>query len=160
MTEEISRLLDKARDLASGGQKELAMKLANDLVKNYPESHRVWRFRAMLHSVKSDFAAAIQDSSIAISLFPMSTTYLTRGEHYYSAGHYEEALLDLNIAIEKDTHEDETYTHHVKYRRGLTLLKLGKKREAALDILSIPASSAPWMDGDPTREKLLKELED
>lgn len=89
--------------------------------------------RGVFRYQKEDFAGAVEDFSISLSLLPkvwrpyVHNLYAHRGEALRAAGRYEEAVNDFTEAIRR-------YPHPSYFRfRGDALMALGRATEAEAD---------------------------
>ena len=92
-----------------------------------------WRSRGLCCLLRSDYTGAAEEFTKAVEMDPRyGAAYHSRGFAYYQAGDYQQAKNDFDkaIALDSDYAKDAGSFMY----RGLTLEKLGEKREALEDM--------------------------
>jgi tetratricopeptide (TPR) repeat protein len=115
---------------AMTGDVESAMKHISFLLELDPDSAGGYNNRAWIRAHLGDGEAALADAEQAISLAPeiLPTLFATRGFIHYTAGRFEDAIVDLNRAIEMDDIDAEAY-----YFRAATYERLNEPQKSAAD---------------------------
>lgn len=107
---------------------------ALELKSSYFEAHR---HRGLIYADMLKYDEAIADLNAYLAMVPESPDiYYERGTLYYWKGDFKKALSDLNISLEmgaraKNNSSDEIdITGDIIIMQGLTLKKLGRKKES------------------------------
>ena len=116
------------------GQIDRAIESANRLVDDQPQFQKAIYIRATLHHMNADWPAAIHDFTAYLELTDASdqfqhSAYFLRGvSHHYNDSN-EEALADLNRALEIQPDHPSSLA-----RRALVYTALGQQDKSAADI--------------------------
>ena len=112
----------KAVELFKSGQKEKAVELVNDTLKQTPRSVRLLMLRAQMHEQLQKFEQAIADSSKAIDLKPsQAELYELRGSVHFKNGDIAESIADFDRFLKA---YPEREPHH--WQRGISYYYAGE----------------------------------
>ena len=153
MIPSVDKLISEARELA-GKDVLTAMSLANSLAAQYPDEPKVWSLRAHMHARSGSYAEAISDWTRAIELNssrpstnPMLALdlLLNRGADKFALGENESAIVDFTEALHLcDQYSTDDYRETLRFWRAEALLKLGKRRQALLDLANVRDNFQFW----------------
>lgn len=135
------------------------MSLANELVKQYPDEMRVWLLRSHLHNLDENYKDAIGDLTRAIEINPMEPhLFYTRGTCRFAQADYEGAVNDFSKGLALcDYHSSDYYRGELYFWRAESLLKLGRKQDALLDLAHVGEDQTSWTDKLRTKSDLLRD---
>src|SRR5437660_691920 len=93
MKPNITKLVDRSKQLARGGDDKGAMLLADKLVQQAPSEAEVWMLRGYLHELKNDHQSAIADLTEAIAIRSADPRlFFARGRSYFASSAFERAV--------------------------------------------------------------------
>jgi tetratricopeptide (TPR) repeat protein len=160
------KLMEKLANLASKGElasmeeRLNAMSLADDLIERFPYKIEGWCWRAFLHSYNNNYGQAVADISRVMDIDPKPHLFHTRGEYYFKLGNYQAAANDFSKLLDSEHYRDsEVYRKMIHFWRAESLLRLGKKQEALLEVAKIPEDGRTFTYKLRTRADLLADCE-
>ncbi len=131
--------ISKAREVASSGNAEEALSIANALVQQYPSDIRAWIARAHAQALMGNDEAAVSDVSSAIKI--------NQGEPdlFFNRGRFRMRTADIHGAIDDftkglelcDFHNNEYYRETLLFMRAEALATLGRTSEALADLAHV-----------------------
>jgi len=93
-----------------------------------PTDYAGYYNRALAYKHLKKTVEAVNDLSRAIALHPAKEIYILRATLYNTLNRYDEALADLNNALQMDS-----ANYKALYQRGIAYVALGKTAEAIAD---------------------------
>ena len=152
--------ISKAEGLARAGKKEEAMALAKELVDQYPGEMEVWSLRGYLHALSRDYAKAVADLGRAIGINSAEPVlFYDRGRYSLALGDDLAAVSDFTTGLELcEFHDNDYYRESLHFLRAEALLRLGRKREAIVDLAQVRGDFKTWTYRLRTKADLLAEL--
>ena len=159
MNSALDRTISAANELASAGKDQEALSVANSLTQQHPAEMRVWALRAYVYALLKDYDAAIADLSNAIAIAPMEPSlFFNRGRYEFVLDHFQAAVDDFTSGLELcDYHDNEYYRETLLFMRAEALTRLGKKKEALLDLQQVRDDFTLWTSQLRTKADLVAE---
>jgi tetratricopeptide (TPR) repeat protein len=155
MRSSVDEYISKARRLDDLGPAEEAMVLANELVGKYPDEMRAWALRAQLHTLARDYAKANSDLDSAIGINEADPyLYFLRGLNHLALGGWETAAEDFTRGLRL---RDPACEKAFRFARAEALIGLGRKREAMVDLATLPEGYKLWTNRLRTKAELVSE---
>jgi len=129
----------KVRDVASFGNTEEAVSIANALVQQYPGEIRVWMARAHVQALMGDDEAVVSDVSKAIKINPMEPDlFFNRGRFRLRTANISGAIDDFTKGLELcDSHNNDYYRETLLFMRAEALARLGRTSDALADLAHV-----------------------
>jgi tetratricopeptide (TPR) repeat protein len=170
MSSNIDALISEAKELARKHNHERAMLLANELVQRHPNELKVWSLRGYLHRRNRKYANAIADLTHAIEICESRQTkldlqtgvltsvdlFFNRGADKFALGENQSAIDDFTRALQLcDYYNSDDYRETLYFWRAEAFLRLGKKREALLDLTHVNDGFRFWTYKLRTKAELL-----
>ena len=136
-----------------------ALASATKLAADYPLEANVWGLRAYMFARAGNLVNAIGDLDRAIELSaPEPSHYFDRGRYKLRLGDNEGAVADFSRAIGIcDAHGDNYYLESLHFIRADALLKVGRRREALVDLEHVRDGFTLWTSELRSKEALLSE---
>lgn len=105
------------------------LNLIDFCIKIFSYNPRIYLFRALKNLEQGKYQEALNDCKKASTLNPsMKESYNNAAIAYYKLENYQDALIQINLAFEKDINDSRIF-----YTRGLIFLKLNKFTQSILD---------------------------
>ncbi len=146
------------------GEYEKALAVLDQGIARYPESAALYAVRWALYLELKEYGKAIADLSQSLKRHPDAGVLTNRALAYQAFGQEEDALRDLDRAIELDPHQVAAW-----FNRGTLYLKRGRWKKALADldraVELAPEAPGPyfnravayWNLGE--REKAIRDME-
>jgi tetratricopeptide (TPR) repeat protein len=153
---EINNLLDTSGDEAS------ALRLADELVRQYPHEMRAWLLRSHIHARMKAHVNAVNDITQAMEVSPIEEPclFFDRGRYYIKLRNFQDAINDCTQGLKVcDMYQSEYYRESLHFFRACAYVQLGRKDEALADLSKVRSGYQLWVDRLVSKEMLLKECE-
>lgn len=115
-------VLDAAARALQAGDKEQALKLADQAVAADAKNASAYVLRSQIHQARHEYDAAIDDDNRLLALAPESAAaFQRRGEDQFRAGHFKESVADFDKVIELNPARGPYH-----WQRGISLYYAGE----------------------------------
>lgn len=159
MNMQLDQLIEKITALAGKDEHECALRIAQEVIRDYPGESQVWIKRGYVYARAGDYRRAIEDVSRAIELNSMEPDYFyTRGRYYVAFSEYSIAAEDFTKTLELcDHYRNDYYRQPAHFMRAEAYLQLGRVEEARVDLQYVRDDFTTWTDSLRSKQAMLEE---
>jgi len=160
MERSLEQLLSTAKNRLSLEEYEQIIYLLQSHLSECADDNRIWAAIAHLQFKTGKPQLAIDNISEAINLCGIEPHYYyTRGQYYFTAANFTEAIFDFTKTIDYcDIYHSDYYRFGALFFRSDAYLRLGKLSEAQADCNNIPDDMCTWTDRLRHKEDLVREI--
>lgn len=161
--DEMAKRLEEIDTWCRRREHDVALRLCNKLMEEYPDSHEPLRERAFVHSLMGQTQHAIDDLTRVIAIRPHEPCYFDlRAHQFIDLGRYEEAVSDLTEVLRLcDVWESDYYRSTAHLVRAHAFLRLGRPADALADCDHVKDDSGWWIEnGLRTKSAMVAEAKE